>query len=119
VPHGKVFIDAEADELPHVVLRDRLHLSADGFVIPIVAVDSNGNVVRDFDIITRGVVQVDTNQARLTELRALLRDMLAQSDPDELTDPGHLQEKIRTWTKRYFRKEMGRRPMILPVVWEM
>ncbi len=29
------------------------------------------------------------------------------------------QEKMRALLKRYFRKEMGRRPMILPVIWEM
>lgn len=119
VAHGKVFIDAQAGELPDVVVRDRLHLSADGFVIPIVAIDSEGNLVRDLDIITRGVVHVDASQARLRELRESLREMLEQSDRDELTDPGQLQEKIRTWTKRYFRKEMGRRPLVVPVVWEM
>jgi mRNA degradation ribonuclease J1/J2 len=30
-----------------------------------------------------------------------------------------LQESMRAMLKRYFRKSMGRRPMILPVVWEM
>ena len=30
-----------------------------------------------------------------------------------------LQEKLRASLKRYFRKSMGRRPMILPVIWEM
>jgi mRNA degradation ribonuclease J1/J2 len=30
-----------------------------------------------------------------------------------------LQESMRAALKRYFRKSMGRRPMILPVIWEM
>ena len=39
--------------------------------------------------------------------------------PDELLDHDLVQEKMRALLKRYFRKEMGRRPMILPVIWEM
>jgi mRNA degradation ribonuclease J1/J2 len=38
---------------------------------------------------------------------------------DELRDSDLLQEKMRSLIKRYFRKKMGRRPLILPVVWEM
>src|SRR5205823_1907473 len=37
VPHGKVFIDSEAEEVPEVVVRDRQHLAEDGFVIVVVA----------------------------------------------------------------------------------
>ena len=47
VPHGKVFIDSEAEEVPEVVVRDRQHLAEDGFVIVVVALDSNGRLVRD------------------------------------------------------------------------
>jgi len=45
--------------------------------------------------------------------------MLHESRPDELLDHDLVQEKMRALLKRYFRKEMGRRPMILPVIWEM
>jgi ribonuclease J len=86
VPQGKVFIDSEAEEVPDVVVRDRQHLAEDGFVIVVVAVDSDGRLIRDPEIITRGLVHVDASQDVLT---------------------------------RYFRKSMGRRPMILPVIWEM
>jgi ribonuclease J len=119
VPHGKVFIDAEAEEVPEVVVRDRQHLAEDGFVIAVVAFDSNGKMVRDPEIITRGLVHVDANQEMLDEIRRLLVGMFAQTPPEELRDSDLLQESIRAMLKRYFRKTMGRRPMILPVVWEM
>ncbi len=45
--------------------------------------------------------------------------MLHESRPDELLNHDLAQEKMRALLKRYFRKEMGRRPMILPVIWEM
>ena len=119
VAQGKVFIDAEAEEVPEVVVRDRQHLAEDGFVIVVVAVDSNGKLIRDPEIITRGLVHVDASQDVLEEVRQLLVGMFDESPADELRDSDLLQEKMRARLKRYFRKSMGARPMILPVIWEM
>ena len=119
VTQGKVFIDSEAEEVPDVVVRDRQHLAEDGFVIVVVAIDSNGRMVREPEIITRGLVHVDASQEILAEVRAQLVGMFDESHPDELRDADLLQERVRALLKRYFRKNMGRRPMILPVIWEM
>jgi ribonuclease J len=119
VTQGKVFIDAEAEEVPEVVVRDRQHLAEDGFVIVVVAVDSNGKLIRDPEIITRGLIHVDANLDTLEEVRQLLVGMFDESPADELRDSDLLQEKMRALLKRYFRKSMGARPMILPVIWEM
>ncbi|MGZ5474790.1 MAG: ribonuclease J, partial [Thermoanaerobaculia bacterium] len=119
VPHGKVFIDGEAEEVPEVVVRDRQHLSEDGFVIVVVAIDSGGRLIRDPEIITRGIVHVDASKDMLDDLRKQLVGMFAESKPDELRNSDLLQEKMRVTLKRYFRKTMGRRPLILPVIWEM
>ena len=119
VTYGKVFIDAEAEEVPDVVVRDRQHLAEDGFVIVVVAIDSEGKLVRDPEIITRGLVHVDANQEMLDEVRGMVVGMLAETPRAELRDSEVLQESLRAALKRYFRKSMGRRPMILPVIWEM
>lgn len=119
VPQGKVFIDSEAEEVPDVVVRDRQHLAEDGFVIVVLAVDSDGRLIRDPEIITRGLVHVDASQDMLGELRKMLVGMFDESGREELRDSDLLQEKVRAMLKRYFRKSMGRRPMILPVIWEM
>jgi ribonuclease J len=119
VPNGKVFIDAEAEEVPEIVVRDRQHLAEDGFVIVVVAIDSTGRVIRDPEIITRGLVHVDASQELLDEVRAELVGMLTEMPREELRDSELLQEKMRALLKRYFRKNMGRRPLVLPVVWEM
>jgi ribonuclease J len=119
VPQGKVFIDSEAEEVPDVVVRDRQHLAEDGFVIVVLAVDSNARLIRDPEIITRGLVHVDASQDIMAEVRQMLVGMFDESGSDELRDSDLLQEKVRGALKRYFRKSMGRRPMILPVIWEM
>ncbi len=119
VAHGKVFIDAEAEEVPEVVVRDRQHLAEDGFVIVVLAVDSDGHLIRDPEIITRGLVHVDASQEMLEELRRQILGIFSETPLEELRDSDLLQEKTRALIKRYFRKTMGRRPLILPVIWEM
>jgi ribonuclease J len=119
VAHGKVFIDAEAEEVSDVVVRDRQHLAEDGFVIVVVAVDSEGHLVRDPEIITRGLVHVDASQEMLDEVRRQVVGIFSETPLEERRDSDLLQEKTRALLKRYFRKNMGRRPMILPVIWEM
>jgi ribonuclease J len=119
VPQGKVFIDSEAEEVPDIVVRDRQHLAEDGFVIVVVAIDSQARLIREPEIITRGLVHVDANPEVISEIRGVLAGMFGESSRDELRDPDQMQEKMRAELKRYFRKAMGRRPMILPVIWEM
>jgi ribonuclease J len=119
IAYGKVFIDSEAEEVPDVVVRDRQHLAEDGFVIVVTAVDSNGAMIREPEIITRGLVHVDESQEMLEEVRRMLAGIFAEKPPDELRNHDLLQEAMRATLKRYFRKRMGRRPMILPVILEM
>jgi ribonuclease J len=115
VPQGKVFIDGEAEEVPDVVVRDRQHLAEDGVVI----LDSNARLIRDPEIITRGLLHVDESQDLLADVRQQVVGIINEGAAEELRESDLLQEKLRAALKRYFRKEMGRRPMILPVVWEM
>lgn len=119
VPQGKVFIDGEAEEVPEVVVRDRQHLAEDGFVIVVVILDSNARLIRDPEIITRGLLHVDESQDVLADVRQQVVGIINEGAAEELRESDLLQEKLRAALKRYFRKEMGRRPMILPVVWEM
>lgn len=120
VPAGKVFIDRQYEEVASIVVRDRKHLAEDGFVIVVVALNFNsGDIVREPEIITRGLIHVDASAEMITELREMLMTMLVETGREELGDAEAIQEKMRALLKRYFRKKLNRRPMILPVVWEM
>ncbi|MBW3671099.1 MAG: ribonuclease J [Acidobacteria bacterium] len=120
VPAGKVFVDQEFEEVPSIVVRDRRHLGEDGFVIVVAALSSStGTLAREMEIITRGVIHVDESQELLDEIRNLLLSQIEQARGDDLRDMENVQEIMRTTLKRFFRKRFGRRPMILPVVWEM
>ena len=57
---GRIFIDeGSLDELEEVVVRDRRHLSEDGIVLPILAINkASGKMETQPEIITRGFVFV-------------------------------------------------------------
>jgi len=120
VAAGKVFIDGQSEEVATVVVRDRQHLAEDGFVIVVVALDmQSGSLAREPEIITRGLVHVDASAEVMTQMRAQVSEVLSSSSLEEKHDPEIIQEKLRAALKRFFRKKLNRRPMILPVVWEM
>ena len=120
-PVGRVLIDGtRTGEIGDEVLRDRRHLAEDGLVVPVVAINKQTGTLEGVpEIITRGLVHVDANQEMLDEVRGMVVGMLAETPRAELRDSEVLQESLRAALKRYFRKSMGRRPMILPVIWEM
>jgi ribonuclease J len=89
---GRVCIDSgsRTDVVEDIVIKDRRHLSEDGFVMPIIAINKLSGLVETApEIVTRGF------------------------------SPGENGEKIRTDLKRYISRQTQRRPLIMPVILEI
>src|SRR5207253_11483676 len=58
VPAGRVLVDSGSlEEIEEVVIRDRKHLSEDGIVVPIIAIDKHtGKLESQPEIVTRGLM---------------------------------------------------------------
>jgi ribonuclease J len=121
VPTGRVLIDfTRTGEIADEVLRDRRHLAGDGLVVAVVAINGKtGALVEMPEIIPRGLAVDARHDAVLGEAPALLARALESAPIEERTDPGLLKERIRLELQRMFRKRVGRRPLILPVVMEV
>jgi ribonuclease J len=120
VPAGRILIDGtRSGEVGDEVLRDRRHLSADGLVVPVVAIGQSGRLEETPDVITRGFVLDARTEALLKEIPSLLAATLEGASVEERTDPGLIKEKIRVDLQRFFRKRSGLRPLVLPVVMEI
>jgi ribonuclease J len=121
VPVGRVCIDSGSiDEVVEdMVIRDRRHLSEDGFVIPIISIDKNtGRADGLPEIVSRGFVALEEGSALISSARQIVARTIETSSREERTDPGVMQEKIRTDLKRFIHKETSRRPLIMPVILE-
>jgi len=120
-PVGRRFIDvggvAELDEL---VVRDRRHLSEEGVVLAVVAVNkATGKVEGVPELVSRGHVQEEDSAAFLAEAREVIIAALEECTHEEREDSLVLTEVVRAALKRYFRKRTGTRPMIVPVIYEI
>ena len=120
VPVGRILIDGTlTGEVADEVLRDRRHLSEDGLVVPVVAINKQTGVLEGVpDIITRGFVMEDS-QALLADASRMLVEVMEQTSVEERTDQGLIKEKLRVELRRFLRKRSGRRPFVLPVIMEI
>jgi ribonuclease J len=120
-PAGRTLIDASgAGEVLDEVLRDRRHLSEDGLVVPVVAINrQTGAIEGDPDVVSRGLVQDAANADLLREGAKLVGDVIQGASVEERTDQGLIKEKIRIELRRFFRKRSGSRPLIVPVIMEV
>ncbi len=118
---GRVCIDSGSldDVVEDMIIRDRRHLSEDGFVLPIIAINKNTGKSEGLpEIVSRGFMGTDGGEV-LQEARAVVARTLESSTPEERGDWGVMQEKIRTDLKRYLTKQTQRRPLIMPVILEV
>ena len=120
VPAGRVLVDSGSlEEIEEVVIRDRKHLSEDGVVVPIIAIDKHtGKLESQPEIVTRGVMS-ENGQELLVGAREVLMKTVAESSSEENSDWGVIKEKIRVDLKRYINKQTSKRPLILPVILEI
>jgi ribonuclease J len=119
-PAGRVLIDStRVGEVDDEVLRDRRHIAADGVVVPVVAINRQTGVLEGVpELLVRGFVTA-ADTALLTEGATMLSEVIEGCGVEERTDPGLMQDRIRTEVRRYLRKRTGRRPLVLPVVMEI
>ena len=121
VPAGRVCVDSGSlEEIEEVVIRDRQHLSEDGVVVPIIAIDKNTGLMGTApEIVTRGFLRTDDGQEIVARARDVIVRTIEQSTAEEKTDWSVIKEKIRVDLKRYLNKQTSKRPLILPVILEV
>lgn len=118
---GRVCIDSGSldDVVEDLVIRDRRHLSEDGFVLPIIAINKNSGRAEGLpEIVSRGFVSLEDADL-LQQARLVVAKTLETSTPEERADWGVMQEKIRADLKRFLTKQTSRRPLIMPVILEV
>ncbi len=120
-PVGRICIDSNSmgDVVEDLVIRDRRHLSEDGIVLPIIAINKlTGEVESTPEIVMRGFSGMSEN-GFLEQARETVMNTLNASSDEEKGDYGMIKEKIRQDLKRFIVKNTSRRPLIMPVILEV
>ena len=114
IPAGSRFVDGIGiDGADSFVLRDRIHLSEDGLVVAVVALEELSAQISSIEIIGKGLVFSDN---MILEAKANLINTLKQIDIRKVRDENELSAIIRRSLKNYIYRVTRKNPMILPVV---
>jgi ribonuclease J len=113
---GNVYVDGlGVGDVGNVVLRDRRHLSEDGFMVCVIAVDEvDGEIIYGPEIITRGFVYVRDNEDLIRRAEEVVQGAIKKKAPVSV-----LETRIKEALTTFASKEIGRRPMIMPLVMEV
>ncbi len=118
---GKVFVDGKGvGDVSEMVLKDRIHLSKDGMVVVITALNERtGELIYGPDIISRGVVFEQTGGELMEKAKTIVIDTLGSINVEAKTDPLEVKEEIRRALRKFFNRSLDRKPVILPIIIEI
>ncbi len=119
---GRICIDSGSvgEVVEDLIIKDRRHLSEDGIVLAILAINKlTGRVESSPEIVMRGFAGAPADNGFVSAARETVMRTLEQSSDEEKADYGVIKEKIRQDLKRYIVKNTARRPLIMPVILEI
>ena len=120
-PGGRVLIDGNrTGEVTEEALRDRRHLARDGLIVLVVLIDRQAGTVKGKpELITRGFAVDELTEGLLAEVPGLVGNVFGSASIRERIDHELIEEQLRIELQRFFRKRLGRRPLVLPVIKEI
>jgi ribonuclease J len=120
-PAGRRYIDeSRTAEVGEMVVKDRQQLSEDGIVLAVVPISkSTGRLSGSPELVSRGHVLESGGNLLIEEARQVVLKSLEDCSAEERGDALILTEILRADLKRFFRKQAGTRPVIVPLVLEI
>jgi ribonuclease J len=116
MPTDSLLVDGKGvGDVDAPVLRERQLLGGAGVVAVFLVLDAvNGEVLHGPEIVSRGFAFAPEAEPVLESARELIRMQLGSGATDE--DTGRLGDRLRSALRGFFRREMGRDPVVLPMI---
>ncbi len=111
---GSRFVDGLGiDSADSTVIRDRLHLSADGLLVVAVCIDEFSRELRSINVKYKGIV---LNDSINKEIEGHILSAFKQVDIRKVKDQAELENYVKRSIKNYVFKAIKKNPVILPIV---
>jgi ribonuclease J len=119
VPAGRLLIEEGVEGgVPESLIRDRRVIAEEGILVALITVRAQtGELVDDPQFILRGFEWLNEAQPELA--REAILQTLGKMSPPEISDWDNIREELTQVLRRFCRKHLSRRPMIVPVVTEV
>ncbi|MCC6806165.1 MAG: ribonuclease J [Deltaproteobacteria bacterium] len=114
----KIFVDGKGiGDVGEAVIRDRAQLAHAGMVICVVTIDqTTGDITQGPDLLTKGIFGDAEHPTLFEEAKQWVRKGLEEHTAEARCDRPAMEESIRASLRRFFRKELERKPVVLPLV---
>lgn len=120
VQSGSILIDGlGVGDVGNIVLKDRKHLSEDGLIVVVVTVNSDGKIMTNPEVISRGFVYVKESEELMDEIRDLTKDIMAKNLGKKKNNYSNIKNNVKDELSSYLYQKTKRKPMILPVIIEI
>lgn len=118
IPAGSILVDGKGvGDVGNLVLRERQLLGGDGVVVVVLVLDAeSGEIIHGPDMISRGFVFEQQFSHLLEDAKCLVLDQLETSPR---AGNQRLGDRIRASLRSFFRKVVGRDPVVVPVITEI
>ena len=114
---GSRFVDGFGiDRLDSSILKDRIHLSEDGLIVVVVALDKRSKQLSSIEVVGKGLV---VNEEFINELKLNVENYLRYIDLRTVCNEEDLNNIIKRSIKNNIFKATKKHPMILPIVLEV
>ena len=120
VETGDILVDGlGVGDVGNIVLRDRQHLSEDGIIIVVMALEKGSNqLLSGPDIVSRGFVYVRESEDLMDEARLVVQEAYESCIEAGVTDWSKMKSSIKEALGGFVWKRTKRRPMLLPIIME-
>ena len=121
VPAGRVLIDGLGiGDVGNIVLRDRQHLSQDGLIIIVLAMEAKtGNIIAGPDIISRGFVYVRESEDLIEEIKKVANKEIERCRQNNVKDWATIKNAIKDSLHDFLYAKTKRNPMLIPIITEV
>lgn len=119
VPAGRLLIEEGVEGgVPEALIRDRRHIAQEGILVALITLrEQTGELVDDPQFILRGFEWQNEVQPELA--REAILETLGKMAPAEIGDWDNIREELTQVLRKFCRKHLSRRPMVVAVVTEV
>lgn len=120
VQSGSILIDGlGVGDVGNIVLRDRKHLSEDGLIVVVVTINSDGKIMTNPEVISRGFVYVKESEELMDEIKDITMEILQKNLGKRKSSYSTIKNSVKDELSSYLYQKTKRKPMILPVIIEI
>ena len=121
VPAGQLLVDGlGVGDVGNIVLKDRQHLSQDGLIIVVIAMDGKtGQILAGPDIISRGFVYVRESEDLMDSIKRQICKDISNMESEGIKDWTTIKTRVKDTLHDFVYSKTKRNPMIIPIIMEV